>query len=153
MTNPRLDSRPVGKKNSKPRDALKNLPGNETSRPTKNTSKISRSRQIFQDPHFSRYHSIPLVLVNLTHWFEQTPCRPRPRCKKFLLIPHLKNRNNLTASCHIQLYWKYFLILNKNPSLECFQTGRPDIFYNLLKNSPFIELVILKELVVVNPTQ
>ena len=28
-----------------------------------------------------------------------------------------------------------------------------DTFYNLLKNSPVIELVVSKELVVVNPTQ
>ena len=51
-TNLRLDQRPVGKKNSKLRDVLKTPAGNETSRPIKNTSEISRSCQNCPKPTF-----------------------------------------------------------------------------------------------------
>ena len=54
--------------NARPQNPLakKKLCKNETSRPIKNASEISRSGQTFPRPTFSRYHSIPLLVKLIT---------------------------------------------------------------------------------------
>ena len=56
--------RTVGKKNRDKREAK--ITQNEASRPIKNASVIRDQAKIFQDPHFSRYHSLPLPVDRIS---------------------------------------------------------------------------------------
>ena len=58
------DPRTVGKKNRDMRDAK--ITQKESSRPIKKASVIRDQAKIFQDPRFSRYHSLPLPVDRIS---------------------------------------------------------------------------------------